>query len=90
MPTVTGRGVPPPGGVAVNQFPPEVVETPVVKAMGAPLPLLVTCTACVGGVAPLTVKVSAEELTVIKLHPPRRAVRIGSSPGQALRHRIVA
>ena len=40
--TVTGRGVLPPGGVAVSQLPPEVVDTLVVTGIGAPL--LVTCT----------------------------------------------
>jgi len=61
MPTVTPSGVLPPDGIAVSQFPPEVVEALVVNAIGEPP--LVTCTACVGGLAPLIVKVSDEGLT---------------------------
>jgi hypothetical protein len=62
MPTVAVSGVPPPGGTTVNQFPPELVETPVVTV---PVPgrgtLLVTMTCCVGGSAPFTVNVSPVE-----------------------------
>ena len=57
MPTVAVSGVLPPGGITVNQFPPEVVETPVVTVPVRGT-LLVTMTCCAVGSAPFTVNVS--------------------------------
>ena len=57
MPTVAVSGVLPPGGTTVNQFPPEVVETPVVTVPFR-VAVLVTVTGCVAGSAPFTVKLS--------------------------------
>ena len=54
IPTVAETGVVPPGGITVSQFPPEVVDALIVTAMGDP-PLVIE-RGCVGGVAPLTVK----------------------------------
>jgi hypothetical protein len=56
MPTVAVTGVLPPGGTTVSQLAVGVVVALVVTAIGEPP--LVTETVCVGGSAPLTVKVN--------------------------------
>jgi hypothetical protein len=56
MPTVAVSGVLPPGGITVSQLALGVLVALVVTAIGEPP--LVTETVCVGGAAPLTVKVN--------------------------------